>query len=254
MASRGLQRLRWYCQACEKQCRDANGFRCHTMSEPHVRQMHTLIDNPRAATEQFSRDFLSDFIRLLRTSHGEKYVNANRFYSGEYIKDKQHVHMNATKWPSLTEFVKFLGREGICLVKEEEKDGLCIAWKDTSLQAEQRRQEIQQAEDRDTHDSDENRILRKMEQRAKAEAAARAEKAKSRTDLHISQRNPENSFDEQPDPNDERTTPQLSIKFNLKPKVSPKDIKRQVSNRNILKRAPKTPSVEIYTTRTGETA
>jgi len=27
MKSKGLQRLRWYCQACEKQCRDANGFK-----------------------------------------------------------------------------------------------------------------------------------------------------------------------------------------------------------------------------------
>jgi DNA/RNA-binding protein KIN17 len=26
---KGLQRLRWYCQMCEKQCRDENGFKCH---------------------------------------------------------------------------------------------------------------------------------------------------------------------------------------------------------------------------------
>ena len=31
--SKGLQKLRWYCQMCEKQCRDENGFKCHTMSE-----------------------------------------------------------------------------------------------------------------------------------------------------------------------------------------------------------------------------
>jgi len=31
--SKGLQRLKWYCQVCAKQCRDDNGFKCHTMSE-----------------------------------------------------------------------------------------------------------------------------------------------------------------------------------------------------------------------------
>jgi len=29
MKSKGLQKLRWYCQMCEKQCRDENGFKCH---------------------------------------------------------------------------------------------------------------------------------------------------------------------------------------------------------------------------------
>ena len=31
--SKGLQKLRWYCQMCEKQCRDENGFKCHTSSK-----------------------------------------------------------------------------------------------------------------------------------------------------------------------------------------------------------------------------
>ena len=35
----GLQKLRWYCQMCQKQCRDENGFKCHASSEAHLRQM-----------------------------------------------------------------------------------------------------------------------------------------------------------------------------------------------------------------------
>ena len=27
--AKGLQKLRWYCQMCEKQCRDENGFKVH---------------------------------------------------------------------------------------------------------------------------------------------------------------------------------------------------------------------------------
>ena len=41
MKSKGLQKLRWYCQMCEKQCRDENGFKCHTMSEVRLRLFST---------------------------------------------------------------------------------------------------------------------------------------------------------------------------------------------------------------------
>lgn len=37
--AKGLQKLRWYCQMCNKQCRDENGFKCHQTSESHKRQM-----------------------------------------------------------------------------------------------------------------------------------------------------------------------------------------------------------------------
>lgn len=39
----------------------------------------------------------------------------------EYISHKEHLHMNATRWMSLTGFVKWLGREGKCIVEETEK-------------------------------------------------------------------------------------------------------------------------------------
>ena len=33
----------------------------------------------------------------------------------EYINDRTHVHMNSTKWLTLTDFVKYLGRIGACV-------------------------------------------------------------------------------------------------------------------------------------------
>ena len=39
----------------------------------------------------------------------------------EYINDKEHLHMNATKWETLTDFVKDLGRNGKCFVDETPK-------------------------------------------------------------------------------------------------------------------------------------
>ncbi len=34
---------------------------------------------------------------------------------------RHHIHMNSTKWLTLTEFVKYLGREGFCRVDETPK-------------------------------------------------------------------------------------------------------------------------------------
>lgn len=58
---------------------------------------------------------------------------ANRVYQ-EFIQDKQHLHMNATRWVTLTEFVKHLGRSSIARVDETDK-GWFIAWIDNSPKA-----------------------------------------------------------------------------------------------------------------------
>lgn len=83
--------------------------------------------------------------------------------------------MNSTKWASLTEFVKHLGREGIVNVKEDEKDGLCIAWRDTSVQALRRREDIRQQELAEAKNgAGEEKMLKRMVKRAKEEAEAKA--------------------------------------------------------------------------------
>ncbi|KAF2484736.1 domain of Kin17 curved DNA-binding protein-domain-containing protein, partial [Neohortaea acidophila] len=142
--AKGLQRLRWYCQICGKQCRDENGFKQHTQSEGHVRAMLLVGEDPKKFIEDYSRQFARDFLQLLRTSHGEKKVHMNQFYQ-EYIRDKEHVHMNATKWSSLTDFAKHLGKEGVCRVEEGER-GLEIQWIDDSAEAIRRREDVKKKE------------------------------------------------------------------------------------------------------------
>ena len=187
MKSKGLQRLRWYCQACEKQCRDENGFKCHvrakpakeissqltwqmqTQSESHVRQIQLVGADPRKAINDFSETFKRDFLLQLRTGHGTKAVQINHFYQS-YIADKEHIHMNATRWPSLTEFAKYLGREGICRVEETEK-GIHIAWIDNSPEA-LRRQDALRKKERLERGDDEREIQMIREQVARAQREA----------------------------------------------------------------------------------
>ncbi|XP_011830337.1 PREDICTED: DNA/RNA-binding protein KIN17 [Mandrillus leucophaeus] len=109
--SKGLQKLRWYCQMCQKQCRDENGFKCHCMSESHQRQLLLASENPQQFMDYFSEEFRNDFLELLRRRFGTKRVHNNIVYN-EYISHREHIHMNATQWETLTDFTKWLGREG----------------------------------------------------------------------------------------------------------------------------------------------
>lgn len=82
--------------------------------------------------------------------------------------------MNATKWPSMTEFAKHLGREGICRVEEGDR-GLEIQWIDDSAEAIRRREDIKKKERLIKGDEDvESRLLAQQIKRAKEAEAARA--------------------------------------------------------------------------------
>ena len=175
LKSKGLQRLRWFCQVCDKQCRDENGFKCHVASESHTRQMQVIGETgANKVISDYSQQFQRDFLQLLRTSHNTKGVHINHFYQ-QYISDKNHVHMNATRWPSLTEFAKHLGREGICRVEDSEEKGLHIAWIDNSPEALRRQEAIRKKERQDKGDEErEQRLIRDQIERAQLDAEAKA--------------------------------------------------------------------------------
>lgn len=118
--AKGLQKLRWYCQMCQKQCRDENGFKCHCMSESHQRQMQIFGQNPHRIVEGYSEEFETSFLEHMKRSHRFSRIAATVVYN-EYIADRNHVHMNSTEWATLTEFVKYLGRTGKCKVEETPK-------------------------------------------------------------------------------------------------------------------------------------
>lgn len=118
---RGLQKLKYYCQVCEKQCRDDNGFAAHTRSPSHLRRIANVDSR---TVDEFSSAFEDSFVRALMSAHGEKAVGANRFYN-EFIRDRDHVHMNATRWKSLRAFIEHLSTTGRVRVAGE--DELTIA-------------------------------------------------------------------------------------------------------------------------------
>jgi len=157
MKSKGLQRLRWYCQVCEKQCRDENGFKCHAASESHLRQMLVVGESAGRHISDFSSQFQSEFVALLSRRFGTKRVKANQVYQ-EYIQDKHHLHMNSTRWVTLTEFIKHLGRTGVARVDDTEK-GWFIAWVDNSPKALAKAEASMKKERATTSDEQRERLL-----------------------------------------------------------------------------------------------
>ncbi|KAI7791919.1 DNA/RNA-binding protein KIN17 [Triplophysa rosa] len=148
--AKGLQKLRWYCQMCQKQCRDENGFKCHCMSESHQRQLLLASENPNQFMSYFSQEFKSEFLELLRRRFGTKRVHNNIIYN-EYISHREHIHMNSTQWETLTEFTKWLGKEGFCKVDETPK-GWYIQYIDRDPETIRRQEELERKKKQDLDD------------------------------------------------------------------------------------------------------
>ena len=70
---------------------------------------------------------------FLHSRYGTRRIKANVVYN-EYIQERHHLHMNATRWLSLSEFCKHLGREGIAKVEEDENHpgSWFLSWIDNS--------------------------------------------------------------------------------------------------------------------------
>ncbi|XP_042167683.1 DNA/RNA-binding protein KIN17 isoform X4 [Oncorhynchus tshawytscha] len=150
--AKGLQKLRWYCQMCQKQCRDENGFKCHCMSESHQRQLLLASEDPNKIMDNFSQEFKNDFIELIKRRFGTKRVQNNIVYN-EYINDREHVHMNSTQWETLTEFTKWLGKEGFCKVDETPK-GWYIQYIDRDPETIRRQEELERKKKQDLDDQE----------------------------------------------------------------------------------------------------
>lgn len=169
MKSKGLQKLRWFCQMCEKQCRDENGFKCHVSSETHQRQLLLFGEDSGSYLKQYSKDFEKGFNDILKRQYNERRVYANVVYQ-QYISDKEHVHMNSTCWVTLTSYVKHLERTKKAIVDQTEK-GWYITWVEKSpeqLEWEQK----QNKKEKMAKDDDEitQMYVQRQIEKAKAEA------------------------------------------------------------------------------------
>lgn len=88
-----------------------------------------------------------------------------------------HLHMNATRWVSLTQFCNSLARSGAVKLEETER-GLWITWVDNSPKALARTEAMQKKERQDMDDEQrEQKLIREQVERARREAQDRETRA-----------------------------------------------------------------------------
>ena len=180
--AKGLQKLKFYCQICEKQCRDANGFKCHCTSEAHLRQMEIFGMNQGKFIGSYSEEFKRAFLNMMATSHRNSRVSADIVYN-EYIAHKEHIHMNATRWTTLTEFIKHLGREGICEVDETPK-GWFLTYRPEDKEEKMRQAMKAKRKVAEEEEDDRNaRLIREQNERANAALPEHAKRHAEATEL-----------------------------------------------------------------------
>ena len=110
--AKGLQKLRWYCEMCQKQCRDENGFKCHQTSDSHLRQMRIFAENPGAVMHGYSSEFEKNFLDSLSRRHGTKELrqcSLSRIYRGQAPCPHERDEMGDAH-----ELRKYLGKPGQC--------------------------------------------------------------------------------------------------------------------------------------------
>lgn len=106
--------------------------------------MHCATFSHQAAVERYNRDpngnrsaasndFLSGFCAVLQgfsarqklkkgsIGFEDEWVDSNLVYQ-EYIKDRHHVHLSATRWKSVAGFVRFLGQKKIAEIKRKKSN------------------------------------------------------------------------------------------------------------------------------------
>lgn len=67
--------------------------------------MRLFAENHSHYINEYSREFERNFLDILKRRYFSKQIPANKIYV-DMISNKQHIHMNSTKWATLTGFVE----------------------------------------------------------------------------------------------------------------------------------------------------
>ena len=120
-----LGKHKFYCEMCQKQCKDENAWTQHQRSAYHAQRMATYSEKPQFFVAKYSALFEEQFLDTFRIKYGKnQWVVANRAYN-EVIRDPYHTHLNATRWTSLGEFCNHLANknEGRDFMRKKEVIG-----------------------------------------------------------------------------------------------------------------------------------
>jgi DNA/RNA-binding protein KIN17 len=136
--------------------------------------MKLFAENSGTYIDSFSQEFEENFMDILSRRFRTTRVWCNVVYT-ELIAEKGHVHMNATQWETLGQFVKYLGKSGKAHVEEgmtpSGQPGLFLKYIIRDAEMLQRQERIKQREE-EADNEEERESKRLARQIAKAQKAA----------------------------------------------------------------------------------
>lgn len=95
-----------FCQFCNRQFRDnTNGFQTHMKSKAHLEKVKEFMLDPHRYIREWSRGFEKVWNDIVMFKYRNKDVRVTIVYD-EYTRIEDHVHLHATKWKELMDFVR----------------------------------------------------------------------------------------------------------------------------------------------------
>ena len=116
----GLGKLKWFCDVCKFQARSAEAFKAHTQSEHHRLMMSQFRQDQNSIIQSNSEEFKRQFLNILKRKYANREVLANIVYV-QVISDKNHQHMNSTRWESVRGFCSEMAQKGIIEMRMTER-------------------------------------------------------------------------------------------------------------------------------------
>ena len=109
---------KYFCKICRRQCNDKDGFKCHLNSNWHRKNNEIYMKNPEAYIEKYSDELKYGFLDVLKRKDENNFYSVKHLYS-EYIRMRDSIGLNSSKWNNLTDFVHDLEKEKLIIINEK---------------------------------------------------------------------------------------------------------------------------------------
>ncbi len=109
---------KYFCKICRRQCNDKDGFKCHLNSNWHKKNNEIYLKNPEAYIENYSNELKYGFLDVLKRKDENNFYSVKQLYS-EYIRMRDSIGLNSSKWENLTDFVHDLEKEKLIIINEK---------------------------------------------------------------------------------------------------------------------------------------
>ena len=109
---------KYFCKICRRQCNDKDGFKCHLNSNWHKKNNEIYMKNPELYIEKYSDELKYGFLDVLKRKDENNFYSVKQLYS-EYIRMRDSIGLNSSKWENLTDFVHDLEKEKLIIINEK---------------------------------------------------------------------------------------------------------------------------------------